>query len=126
MNIQTISTLHHLLDYDAGKFTSAEFQLKNSLPGWINNAGSLKLKVVLQKYVDFVEKHLQNMEAFFENENISTLPFSNRIMQAFIEEADEKQKTCTETQLRDACLLACVQAINHFKISMYGTAAAFA
>lgn len=125
-NPQTISTLHQLLDYDAGKFTSAEIQLKKSLPVWINNAGSLKLKAVLQKYFDFVEKHLQSMEAFFENEHISTLPFTNRVMQAFIEEADEKQKTCTDTEIRDACLLACIQSINHFKISMYGTAAAFA
>jgi ferritin-like metal-binding protein YciE len=28
--------------------------------------------------------------------------------------------------VRDACLLACIQGINHFKISLYGTAAAFA
>jgi len=47
-------------------------------------------------------------------------------MQAFIEEANEKQNTCTDAEVKDACLLACIQAINHFKISMYGTAAAFA
>ena len=47
---QTITTLHNLLDYDARKFTSAEIQLKNSLPEWINKASSLKLKTVLQKY----------------------------------------------------------------------------
>ena len=33
---------------------------------------------------------------------------------------------CTDAEVKDACLLACIQAINHFKISMYGTAAAFA
>jgi ferritin-like metal-binding protein YciE len=125
-NNQTISTLHHLLDYDARKFTSAEIQLKNSLPGWIAKAASLKLKTVLQKYLDFVEKHVQNMEGFFEKENISSLCVTNRVMQAFIEEANEKQNACTDAEVKDACLLACIQAINHFKISMYGTAAAFA
>ncbi len=125
-NNQTISTLHHLLEYDARKFTSAEIQLKNSLPGWIAKAGSLKLKTVLQKYVDFVEKHVQNMEGFFEGENINSLSVGNRVMQAFIEEANEKQHNCTDSEVKDACLLACIQTINHFKISMYGTAAAFA
>ena len=70
---QTITTLHHLLDYDARKFTSAEIQLKKSLPVWINKAGSLKLKAVLQKYLDFVEHHVQKLENFFNEEQISSL-----------------------------------------------------
>jgi ferritin-like metal-binding protein YciE len=125
-NNQTISTLHHLLDFDVRKFTSAEIQLKNSLPDWIAKAGSLKLKTVLQKYLDFVEKHIQSMEGVFEEENINSLSVGNRVMQAFIEEANDKQHNCTDAEVKDACLLACIQAINHFKISMYGTAAAFA
>jgi ferritin-like metal-binding protein YciE len=125
-NNQTITTLHHLLDYDARKFTSAEIQLKNSLPHWIAAAGSLKLKTVLQKYLDFVDKHIQSMEGFFEEENIGSRALTNQVMQAFIEEANEKLNTCTDAEVKDACLLACIQAINHFKISRYGTAAAFA
>mgnify|MGYP001619776786 FL=1 len=123
---QPISTLHNLLDYDARKFTSAEIQLKKSLPGWINQAGSLKLKTVLQKYLDFVQQHVQKMETFFEEEKISSLSLANRVMVAFIEEAGEKLNSCTDAEVKDACLLACIQAINHFKISTYGTAAAFA
>jgi ferritin-like metal-binding protein YciE len=123
---QTITTLHHLLDYDARRFTSAEIQLKNSLPEWINKAGSLKLKAVLQKYFDFVQQHVQKLENFFDEEQISSLSLSNRVMKAFIEEAEEKLSDCTDAEVRDACLLACIQSINHFKISTYGTAAAFA
>jgi ferritin-like metal-binding protein YciE len=125
-NNQTITTLHNLLDYDARKFTSAEIQLKNSLPDWIAKTGSLKLKTVLQRYLDFVEQHLQKLEGFFVEENINSLSLTNRVMQAFIEEANEKLNTCTDAEVKDACLLACIQTINHFKISMYGTAAAFA
>jgi ferritin-like metal-binding protein YciE len=44
-------------------------------------------------------------------------------MQAFLEETNEKLGKCT---LRDACLLASLQGINHYKISNYGTATAFA
>ena len=125
-NNLTITTLHNLLDYDVSKFTSAEIQLKNSLPEWINKARSLKLKTVLQKYLDFVQQHVQKMELFFEEEKISSLSLTNRVMKAFIEEAEEKLSSCIDAEVKDACLLACIQAINHFKISSYGTAAAFA
>jgi ferritin-like metal-binding protein YciE len=125
-NIQTITTLHNLLDYDARKFTSAEIELKNSLPEWINIAGSLKFKTVLQKYLDLVQQHVKKMEGFYEEEKIFSISLNNRIMQAFISEAEEKLGSCTDAAIKDACLLACIQAINHFKISTYGTAAAFA
>ena len=122
----SISTLHQLLDYDARKFTSAEIQLKKSLEEWINKAGSFQLKLVLQKYLDFVMQHVKKMESFFEEEEIISLSLTNRIMQAFIEEANEKLNNCSDSEVKDACLLASIQVINHYKISIYGTAAAFA
>ncbi len=123
---QRVTTLHDLLDYDAGKFTSAEAQLTKSLAEWINMAGSLKLKTVLQKYLDLVQQHIQNLEDFFDAEKINAISMSNRVMHAFIEELNEKLTNCTDSEIKDACLLAGIQVINHFKISMYGTAAAFA
>jgi ferritin-like metal-binding protein YciE len=125
-NIQNIASLHDLLDYDARKFMSAEVQLKNVLPDWINKASALKLKTVLQKYLELVQQHVQKMEGFYDEENIGFLSLKNRIMQAFIDEAEEKLSNCTDAAIKDASLLASVQAINHFKISTYGTAAAFA
>ena len=125
-NNQTISTLHNLLDYDARKFTIAEIELKNCLVEWVNKADSIQLKTVLQKYLDFVQQHVQKMEGFFEEEGIGSLSLINRVMQAFIEETNEKLSICTDAPIKDACLVACIQAINHFKISYYGTAASFA
>ena len=62
-NTQSINTLQDLLDYNAGKFTSGEIQLKKSLSEWIKSAASLQLKAVLEKYYDFVEQHVQKMES---------------------------------------------------------------
>lgn len=125
-NDQGITNLHHLLDYDARKFTSAETALTASLKEWIITAESLKLKTVLQKYLGFVQEHIAKFEDFLKEEEINSISFSNRIMKAFIDEANERLSTCTDAPIKDACLLASVQAINHFKISTYGTAAAFA
>lgn len=125
-NTKSIFTLQSLMDNDARKFIVGEIQLKNILPEWVSKAGSLKLKTVLEKYLHYVEQHVQKMQEFFEEENITSLSLSNRIMHAFIEEAKEKLSACADNEVTDACLLASVQAINHFKISSYGTAAAFA
>lgn len=125
-NNQTIDTLHNLLDFNAGKFTSAEIQLRKSIPGWINKADSLQLKTVLQNYLDFVKQHVRKMESFFVDENFRSLSLINRVMQSFIEETNEKLFICADAVVTDACLLACIQDINHFKISTYGSAASFA
>lgn len=125
-NNESITTLQNLLNFDTRKFTSAEIQLKNSLPKWISKTGSLKLKTVLQRYLDYVKQNLQKLEDIFKEEQINSMSLTNHVMEAFIKEAEEKLSTCTDVEIKDACLLACIQTINHFKISTYGTAAAFA
>lgn len=124
--LTTITTLHHLLDHEASKFSSAEMQLNNALPQWISKANSVKLKTVLQKYKDDITEHLQQLENFVNAEQLTSLPLTNRIMNAYILDTNEKLVVCADAEVTDACLLASVQMINHYKISAYGTAAAFA
>lgn len=90
-----------MLDYDALKFTSAEIQLKSSLPECISKADYLKLRTVLQKYLDFVQQHIQKLEGFFEEENIGSLSLTNPVMKAFVEEADEKLSDCTDAEVKE-------------------------
>ncbi len=123
---QTITTLSDLLDYDIRKFTVAEIQLKTSLPEWINKASTLKLKAILQRYLDLINQHVQKLAIFIDEEKINSLSLNNQVMHAFVAEAEERFSNCTDVSIKDACLLASIQAINHFKISTYGTAAAFA
>ncbi len=125
-NNHTISTLHNLLDYDARNFIIAEIQLEKNLPDWINEASSLQLKNVLQKYHDFVQRHIRDMNEFYETDSINPAGISNRVMQAFVDETNEKLAVCNDLEIKDACLLACIQVINHYKISAYGTASSFA
>jgi ferritin-like metal-binding protein YciE len=125
-NKKSIVNLHDLLDYDAGKFVSAEMQLKTSLDEWVFVASALKLKGVLQKYLHYVQQHVQKMEGFFEEEKFASSSPECRVMMAFIEETNRKLSKCSDSGVKDACLLASIQTINHYKISTYGTAAAFA
>lgn len=80
----------------------------------------------MQKYLGFVEQHLQKLESYRDEEKAGTFSIGNRVMRALVEESEERMRHCPDTEIKDVCLLACIQVINHFKISAFGTAAAFA
>lgn len=121
-----ISCLRQLLDEDSSRLISGEVQLKRSLLVWIGKDTSLSFRNLIHQYLDKIERHIQNMEAFCNDEQLISMSSNNRVIQTLIEEINEKMANCTCPQVKDACLLAGIQAINHFKISVYGTAAAFA
>lgn len=125
-DILSITTLHNLLDYDARKLISAEVQVESILPVWIDKAETVELKIVLQKYLELVRQHIQQLRAFSIEENVDSLSRTNNVMQALIIDTREHINNCTGTEVKDAGLLACIQNINHYKMSLYGTAAAFA
>jgi len=122
----SIRTLNDLLDHNVRKFAVTEMQMKSVLSGWINKAENIRLKNVLQRYLDYVQQNKEGLDAFIEEEKLSSLNLLNKVMNAFIEDTELKLTKCTDPEVKDACLLASVQSINHFKISLYGTAAAFA
>lgn len=126
MENNTINTIHHLIDYQITKFLSAEVELKNTLLKWVDDAGSFQLKTILQKYIDFVNQHINAIEDFIKEEQITTVRANELVMLAFISQTNECLSYCTNAEIKDACLLACIQGINHYKISIYGTASAFA
>ncbi|WP_439698616.1 ferritin-like domain-containing protein [Mucilaginibacter sp. AW1-7] len=124
--IPSISCLRQLLDVDISRMKSAELQLKNTIISWVSNENSMPLRLLMNDYLDVVEKHIRLLEIFCKEEKISAYDLSNGVMKTYIAEAAEKLACCSCPEIKDACLLAAVQQINHYKISVYGTAAAFA
>jgi len=121
-----IATLHDLLNLETRNFTNAEMQLNQNIPDWINHAGTPALKTVLRRYLSYVEQHSQKLAKFFKDvESVGPGP-TGRVMEALIREVNDKLECCADSPVKDTCLLAAIQTINHFKISAYGTAAAFA
>ncbi len=125
-SLHNIKSLHQLLDEDCRNFLIAEKELHNAIPALITKSSSVKLKNILQKYYEQIKQHMKLLDTFFEEENITYVYTENTIMKAFIKEAEDKMNNCSELMVRDACILASVQNINHYKIGAYGTAAAFA
>jgi ferritin-like metal-binding protein YciE len=121
-----IISLRDLFDYNICEFVSSEMQLKNILPKWIAIAYSLKLKNILDEYLSLVELNIKNSKAFI-NEEKTPFPFiKSKIMQAMVKQTRGKLNQCADIEIKDACLLAAIQSINHFKIFMYGTLESYA
>lgn len=122
----TITTLYDLYDTEVSRYLHAEIQLKKFLAVWTNSVHSLSLKSILHKYQNFIDEHIYKLNALVDEEKIQSIPLTNKIMTAFLEDAEYKLLLCADPEVKDACLLASIQIINHFKISTYGTGAAFA
>ena len=125
-DILNINNLRNLVDYDGRKLSGAEKLLENVLPEWIDTAGSISLKNVLHRYLDLAKHNYENLKNFIDEEGVDGLSRANNIMQAFIVDIRERLSNCTDAKIKDACLLSCIQSINHYKIHMYGTAATYA
>jgi ferritin-like metal-binding protein YciE len=122
----SIVTLHNLLDFNAGRFACAEAEVKKGLSEWIKEANSMQLKAVLQRYLDFATEHIVRINRFINDEKLTFINCNDAVMLALIGDTGESLSYCADAAVKDACLLAGVQCINHYKISKYGTAAAYA
>lgn len=125
-DLLAVTSLQDLLQQYAGKFTSGEVQLKNSLTAWIDKASALALKNILRHYQRLVDKHVNLLLQYHARNELKTLPFNDIVMEAFIKDTNNQLVHCTDNAVLDACLVASMQSINHYKISLYGTAAAYA
>lgn len=125
-NKNTISTLHQLLNFNSQYFIIGEVHLKNTMQEWIIKASSVKLKAILQKYMEHIEQNIKSFDLFINKENMNLISNENKIFITLIEDADMKFELCSDPEIKDACMLASVQIINHYKICIYGTAASYA
>lgn len=125
-NSNNISTLHQLLDYNTQHFIVGEVHLQKSLHHWIEKSSAIKLKGIFQKYLEHIDHNIKAFEKFIDAEKLNLISNENKILSIYVNDAEAKLELCTDVEIKDASILASVQAINHYKICMYGTAAAYA
>ena len=120
-----IVSLSDLLALETARIMEGEKHLIQVLPGWTQQVSSEKLRHILDQYLGYIKHHEQQMVNYFIHQTAAPAAGRNRVMVALVEEAVEKLGYCADPEIYDACLLASVQEINHYKISVYGTVTAF-
>ena len=122
--IETLKDLYigHLKD-----LYSAENQITKALPRIIKKVTSPDLKKGLEDHLDQTMNQVERLNQIFEA--LGTSPRGKKCvgMEGVLEEGKEAMaEKVSSTDLMDAALIAASQKVEHYEISGYGTARAFA
>ena len=99
----------------------AEKLILRSLPKLAKKVSSKALHDAFLQHAEQTKGHLQRLEQVFEL--LDKKPRGKRCaaMEGLMAEADELMEEAAESPTRDAGLLACAQAVEHYEIARYGT-----
>jgi ferritin-like metal-binding protein YciE len=140
--MSTLINLTDLLKHEIDDLYSAEEQIIEALPGVIANANNPALKKALEDHLKVTRTQLQRLDkvrGFMgtePEENEEKKGFFTRLFgegkhkckgtEGLIDEANKLMKEELTPQVMDSAIIAAVQKIEHYEITGYGTAKAFA
>lgn len=105
---------------------SAENQITKALPKMIKKAESPELKASFQEHLQQTEGQIDRLEQIFQLLQVSPRGKKCVGMEGLIEEGKEAMSEDMEPDVMDAALIAAAQKVEHYEISGYGTARAYA
>lgn len=138
-----IETLDALLKHELKDLYSAETQIIEALPKLIAAASNEALKDALQDHLDITQDQkdrLEEIQLLLGEENPVVEKrgfFANlfkrnegeehcKAMEGLVKEADALLKEDMAPEVMDAAIIAAAQKVEHYEISSYGTARAYA
>lgn len=143
--MKTIDTLHELLKHELKDLYSAEAQIIEALPAMIEKASNKQLKKALQDHLKVTEQQKARLDKIQQilGEEDEQAPeerkgfFANlfkskegeehcKAMEGLVKEGEKLLGEDMTPQVMDAGIIAACQKIEHYEISSYGTARAYA
>jgi ferritin-like metal-binding protein YciE len=134
-----MKNLKDLLKHELEDLYSAEEQIINALPGMIGTASDRLLKNALNDHLKTTKKQLARLDKVKklldkeekEEKGVFEKLFGEgkhkcKAMAGLIEEGNKNMGEDMEPEVKDAAIIASAQRIEHYEISGYGTAKAFA
>lgn len=119
-------SFHELFLDELRDIYNAEKQLTKALPKMVKAASSRELEEALASHLEETEGQVERLEQVFESLGETARGKKCVGMEGLIEEADEALKELPEGARRDAKIIAGAQRVEHYEISAYGTARAWA
>ena len=104
----------------------AENRLTRALPKMADAANSPQLRKAFQDHLTETQGHVSRLEQIFREMNIEPKRDTCEAMKGLIAEGDETVKATGDPAVKDAALIAAAQRVEHYEMSGYGTARAFA
>lgn len=99
----------------------AEKYLVRALPKFAKAAASDELRETLDKHVQETNLQVTRIEQCFEALELKPSTEKCEAMEGLVTEADKAIARYSDSNVRDAALIAAVQKIEHYQITSYGT-----
>ena len=119
-------TMQDLLIHQLRDIYSAEQQLAKALPKMQEKASAEELATAFGAHLSETENHIARLDQIFEILGERSGGVKCKGMQGLIEEAEETLGEDGNEDVVDAGIIAAAQRIEHYEISAYGSAKAFA
>jgi ferritin-like metal-binding protein YciE len=120
------NTFHGLFVDQLRDLYDAEQQITQALPGVIEAVSTDELRTALEHHLQLTHDHLERLDRIFSDLGEPAAGKSCKGMEGLLEEGEEAIKNHSSGVLRDALIIAGAQRIEHYEISGYGTAKAWA
>jgi len=136
--MENMNQLRDLLKHEIKDLYSAEEQIIDALPKMIEKANNKQLKKTLQQHLQVTGKQKDRLDDVMEQLGDEDQKESGGIlgmfkggdkcaaMEGIIKEGEKLMKEEMSPEVSDAAIIAAAQKVEHYEISSYGTARAFA
>jgi ferritin-like metal-binding protein YciE len=124
--MEHIKSLDNLLLREIKDLYDAEKQLVKALPKVVKKASSPELKRAIEDHLRQTEGHVSRLEHMFEIFGEPAKAVKCRGMQGILEEAEETMKQASTPETLDVAIVASAQKVEHYEITAYGSAIAWA
>lgn len=104
----------------------AEHRLTEALPKMADAAHSPQLKRAFEEHLRETQGHVSRLEQVFREINTDPKRTTCPAMKGLIAEGEEMIKAKGDVDIKDAALIAAAQRVEHYEMSGYGSARAFA
>jgi ferritin-like metal-binding protein YciE len=105
---------------------NAEHQITKALPRMAKKVATNELREALENHLQQTETQIERLEKVFQRFEKSPRGKKCLGMEGLIQEGQEVLNEDMEPVLRDSAIIAAAQKVEHYEISAYGTAIAFA
>lgn len=123
MSMKTLKDLyvHELMD-----LYSAEKQLIETSPEMVKAANSPQLREAFASHLKETQQHFEKVHQLLQNLDENPGSTKCKGMEGLLEEGEDAIDEEASPAVRDAFLIAAAQRVEHYEISGYGTARAYA
>jgi len=117
-----MKALEDLFLEELGELYDAERQIVKALPKMAKAAGNSALRAAFETHLKQTERHADRLEKIFKAIEREPESHTSEPISQIIKQGDQLIASKSESAIRDAALISAAQKVEHYEITMYGSA----